>query len=178
MGEDGRKMEAEQRYIAGEETLKDLAEAMGIPLNTIKRWCKAGDWVKKREKLRKRAMKKAVTQAANRKAKELAKLLEAGDELEKALLISARRLAQIAEEKPDIFALTQSKTMLNVSESIERMAHARQMTGGAMSRADEEKLELLRKKQALEERKAALEEKQDKEGVKFTMEEETEGVSE
>lgn len=175
---DDKRQEAEQRYIAGEETLKEIAEAMGIPLNTIKRWCKAGDWVKKRDKFKKRALKKAVTQAANKKAKELARLLEAGDELEKALLISARRLAQIAEEKPDVFAMTHSKTMLNVSESIERMAHARQMTGGAMSRADEERLELLRKKQALEEKKAALEEKKEQEGVKFEMEAEMEDVSE
>ena len=175
---DDKRQEAEQRYIAGEETLAEIAAGMGLPLSSIKRWCKAGDWVKKREKFKKRALKKAVTQAANKKAKELARLLEAGDELEKALLISARKLAQIAEEKPDIFALTQSKTMLNVSESIERMAHARQMTGGAMSRADQEKLELLRKKQALEEKKAALEEKKDTESVKFTLGGELEEIAE
>ena len=175
---DDKRQEAEQRYIAGEETLAEIAAGMGLPLSSVKRWCKAGDWVKKRDKFKKRALKKAVTMASNKKARELARLLEAGDELEKALLISARRLAQIAEEKPDIFALTHSKTMLNVSESIERMAHARQMTGGAMSRADEERLELLRKKQELEEKRAELSAAQAAESVQFIMDEETEALSE
>lgn len=175
---DDKRQEAEQRYIAGEETLAEIAAGMGLPLSSIKRWCKAGDWVKKREKFKKRALKKAVTQTANKKARELARLLEAGDEIEKALLITARQLAKSAEEHPTVFALSQSKTMLNVSESIERMAHARQMTGGAMTAADREKIDLLRRKQALEERKAKAEENREAGGVTFALEAELEEISE
>ncbi len=175
---DDKRQEAEQRYIAGEETLAEIAAGMGLPLSSIKRWCKSGDWVKKRDKFKKRALKKAVTQAANKKARELARLLEAGDEIEKALLIMARQLAKSAEEHPTVFALSQTKTVLNVSESIERMAHARQMTGGAMTAADREKIDLLRRKQALEERKAKTEENREAGGVTFTMDKELDEITE
>ena len=175
---DDKRQEAEQRYIAGEETLAEIAAGMKLPLSSVKRWCKAGDWVKKRDKFKKRALKKAVTQAANKKARELARLLEAGDEIEKALLITARQLAKSAEEHPTVFALSQSKTMLNVSESIERMAHARQMTGGAMTAADREKIDLLRRKQELEERKVKAEENREAGGVTFTLEKELDEITE
>ena len=154
MSED-RRMEAEQRYIAGDETLAEISKSTGIPLNSLKRWSKAGDWVKKREKLKKRALRKAATRAADRKARELSRLLEASDELEKALLTSAKAIVEIAEKEPNDFALTQSETMLNYSKSLEKLASTRSMTGGAMSAADRERLDLLKRKTDMEERREA-----------------------
>lgn len=164
MSED-RRMEAEQRYVSGDETLAALGKEMGIPLNTIKRWCKQGDWVKKREKAKRRAMKKAITRATDKKARELARLIEASDEMEKALLLSAKAIAEIAGEHPKEFALTQSDVMLNYSKSLEKLASARTMTGGAMTSADREKLDLLRRKQEMDERKEAQQREQDSGGA-------------
>ena len=177
MSED-RRMEAEQRYISGDETLQEIAEALNIPLSSLKRWCKADKWVEKRARVKKRAARKAATQAVNKKAKALARLMEASDEMEKALLISARALAEITERKPDVFVLTKSKTLVDVSESIERMAHARQMTGDAISAADAEKIAILQKKQKMEEQKAALEEKKDAGDAVIKLQGESEGLSE
>lgn len=177
MSED-RRMEAGQRYISGGETLQEIAAALGIPLSSLKRWCKADKWVEQRAKVKKRAARKAATQTVNKKAKALARLMEASDEMEKALLISARALAEITERKPDLFVLTKSKTLVDVSESIERMAHARQMTGDAISAADREKLAILKKKQQLEEKKAALEEKKDAGDAVIRIEGEGEALSE
>ena len=150
---DDRRMEAEQRYVSGSMTLGTLSQEMGLPLSNLKRWCKADNWVKKREKARKRALRKAVTRATDKKARELARLIEASDEMEKAMLISAKAIVQVAEQNPDVFALTQSETVLNYSKSLEKLASARTMTGGAMSAADEARLDLLRRKQEMDERK-------------------------
>ena len=177
MSED-RRMEAEQRYIAGDETLQEISAALGIPLSSLKRWCKADKWVEKRARVKKRAARKAATQAVNKKAKALARLMEASDEMEKALLISARALAEITERKPDLFVLTKSKTLVDVSESIERMAHARQMTGDAISAADAGKIAILQKKQEMDEKKAALEEKKDAGDAVIKLQGESEGLSE
>lgn len=154
---DDRRMEAEQRYVAGDMTLGELCKETGIPLSNLKRWCKADEWVKKREKAKKRAMRKAITRATDKKAKELARLIEASDAMERVLLSSAKTIATMAEEKPDVFALMQSETVLNYSKSLEKLASARTMTGGAMSAADREKLDLLKRKQDMDERKEQLE---------------------
>ena len=177
MSED-RRMEAEQRYIAGDETLQEISAALNIPLSSLKRWCKADKWVEKRARVKKRAARKAATKAVNKKAKALARLMEASDEMERALLTSARALAEITERKPDVFVLTKSKTLVDVSESIERMAHARQMTGDAMTAADWERLALLKRKQQLEEKKAALEAEKDAGDAVIKLQGESEGLSE
>ncbi|MBR3105864.1 MAG: hypothetical protein IKH30_01620 [Clostridia bacterium] len=178
MSED-RRMEAEQRYIAGNETLAELAKSTGLPLSTLKKWCKTGDWVGKRAKLKKRALRRAATQAAGKKARELARLLEASDAMERALLASARTIAVMAEEKPDVFALTESETVLNYSKSLEKLASARTMTGGAISAAEAEKIKLMKKKQAMEEKKAAQAEQEAAGGVRFEIgpDEESEAYS-
>ena len=177
MSED-RRMEAEQRYIAGDETLQEIAAALGIPLSSLKRWCKADKWVEKRARVKKRAARKAATKAVNKKAKALARLLEASDEMERALLTSARALADYAEKHPGTVSGAQSMKLLNVSRSIESMAHTRQMTGDAITAADREKIAILKKKQTLEEKQAALEEKKDAGDAVIKLQGESEGLSE
>ena len=145
---DDKRQEAEQRYITGKETLAEIAAGMGLPLSSIKRWCKSGDWVKKREKYRKKVMRKAVNRASDKKARDVARLLEASEEMERTLLILARDMRIKAEEgNAD---MKQSKYFLNVAWSLEKMANVRHMTGGAMTAAEKEKLALLREKQEQE----------------------------
>lgn len=181
MDED-KRMDAEARYVGGAMSLPKLAEETGIPLKTLQKWSAADGWAKKRKKAQQRAMKKAVTRAVNRRARELATLIEASGVVERALLKAARQFEDaILEEKIDtrlVDGKNRAKNLLNVAEGIERMAHARGMMGAGMSQADAERLDLLKRKQALEEKKAAREEKQDADGVMIQMDKAVEELSE
>ena len=94
MPDDARRMEAEEKYVAGEMTLRDLAKETGISLSALGKWSRERKWGKKRQKFREKALKKAVSRAADKKARELAKLLEASDEMEAALLTAARAIRE------------------------------------------------------------------------------------
>lgn len=157
-----RRLEAEQRYVAGNETLKGLADGMGLPLSTIKRWCKAGDWVKKRQKAQKRAMRKAVTRATDKRARELARLFEASDAMERALVMSAQAFAAAMAETPaDIVdGKFRAGNLASVAHAIGRQTETRMLISGVMAAADREKIDLLKRKQDAEEQKA----RQDAEG--------------
>ena len=158
---DGRQTEAEQKYIAGGMTLRALAEETGIPFSTISRWSKAGSWTKKREKFQKRALRKAATRAVDKRAKELAKLLEASGEIEEALLLAARafRAQMISDETGE--KVTDGKTraanLSSVTHALGRQAETRMLLSGILTMADREKLELLRRKQDMEERREQAE---------------------
>lgn len=93
------KKAAETKYTTGEITLRALAQEMQLPLSTISRWCKDGKWVKKKARIARRAMEKAATQAVNKKAKELLKLMEASEEIEAALLAAAKMFRQALTEE-------------------------------------------------------------------------------
>lgn len=161
-----RRLEAEQRYVAGNETLKALADGMGLPLSTIKRWCKAGDWVKKRQKAQKRAMRKAVTRATDKRARELMRLFEASESLECALIAAAKALNQdlqdCAEDFPTRFATgeNRAKNVEHIAKALNKQTETRMLISGVMAAADREKIELLKRKQDAEEQKA----RQDAEG--------------
>ena len=171
MSED-RRMEAEQRYVSGDETLKKLAEEMGIPLNTIKRWCKAGDWVKKREKAKRRAVKKAVTRATDKKARQLARLIQASDAMENALIMSAKAFeAAMAENPAEIVdGKTRALNLQSVSAAINRQVETRMLVNGIVSQADREKLDILKRKQEMDERKEAHQREQENGGAVFRLE--------
>ena len=179
MSED-RRMEAEQRYIAGAETLAELAKALGVPLNTLKRWCKAGGWVKKREKARKRAMRKAVTRATDKKARELARLLEASDHLERALVLSAAAFAEAMTESPGdiVDGKKRAANLERVSKAVNMQVASRMLISGVLSAADREKIDLLRRKQEMEERKEAQAQALEQGGVTIRLEQAAEELSE
>jgi len=136
-----RRAEAEARYVAGDMTLSALAQETGVPLNSLKRWCKSGGWVRKREKAHARAVRRAVTSGVGRRAKSLARLISASDEMDEALLRAARLFSQAmrSDEPIDIKALTdgdsRARNLLSVARGIESMAKARaQLDGIAQER--------------------------------------------
>ena len=163
MSTDGQRMEAEQRYIAGEETLAKLAAETGIPLTNLKRWCKQYGWVKKREKFQKRALRKAAVHAADKKARELAKLFEASEDMEAALIAAAKALRQdmqdCAEDFPTRFATGEfrAKNVEHIAKALNKQAETRMLISGVMAAADREKIELMKRKQDAEEQKARQE---------------------
>lgn len=124
---------AEQKYITGDMTLRALAQEIQTPFSTISRWSKEGKWVKKRARIAKRAMEKAATQAVNKKAKELLKLMEASDEIETALLAAAKmfRQALTEEETQGLSKTTDGRVravnMNQIVSAIGRQAETRKM---------------------------------------------------
>jgi len=151
---------AEQRYITGSMALRDLAQSMGVPFSTISRWCKEGEWVKKREQINKKALQKAAGQAVNKKARELAKLLEASDELEETLLKAAQafRNAMAGENSMDALLVDgkfRAGNLAQIVNAVGRQAETRMLIGGMMTAADKAKIQLMRRKQRLEEKQMA-----------------------
>lgn len=153
-----QRMEAEQRYISSEITLRALAEEAGVPFKTLSRWSRDGGWVKKREKVNQRALKKAATQAVNRKAKELLKLLEASDLIEDALLTAARAMRENLAADANGALLTDGKfragNLGQVVNAVGRQAETRMLLSGILPAAEKEKIQIMKRKQSLEEQEA------------------------
>ena len=152
-----KQAEAEQKYIAGSMTLRALADEMGVPFTTISRWSKAGGWVEKRQQINRKAMKKAVARAVNQKARELARLIQASGEMEKALLLAARKFRRDMEK--DKYGLVVSDrfkagNMAGIVNAIGRQTETRMLISGLMPEADKQKIDLMRRKQELEEQKS------------------------
>ena len=152
---EGQRMEAEQRYISGNETLAELAANTKIPLANLKRWCKQYEWVKKREKFQKRALRKATTKAADKKARELARLLEASDAMENALVMAAKAMAAEMANSPGEIpdGKFRAANIDSLAKAIGRQVESRMLISGVMAAADREKIDLLKRKQEMDERK-------------------------
>lgn len=175
---DDRRMEAEQRYVAGTMTLRALSQDMGVPLSSLQRWCKADNWVKKREKARKRALRKAVTRATDKKAKELSRLLEASDAMERALLTSAKAFESAMLENPVeiVDGKTRAVNISSVTHAIGRQLESRMLLEGMMNAVDREKIALLKRKQEMDERKEAQAREAENGGAVIRLEGEAEDL--
>jgi len=151
------KIKAKQRYLTENISLKTLSEDMDIPLSTVKTWCRKEGWTKQRASIEDQAFKKAAVKAVNKKARELCKLLEASDELEKALLLAAKAFSAYLEGEGGSEILTDKKTwadnLNHIVAAIGKQAETRMMLSGIMAKDEEEKIALMRRKQSLEERK-------------------------
>ncbi len=115
----------------------------------------------------------------NKKARELCKLLEASDELEKALLLAAKAFSAYLEGEGGSEILTDKKTwadnLNHIVAAIGKQAETRMMLSGIMAKDEEEKIALMRRKQNLEERK----ERQDATGsLGIVLDEKTEELAE
>lgn len=181
-GPEEKKRLAEERYIGGEMSIWALAKEMGLSASTLGKWKKAGDWEKKRAQVRRRAEKKAATQAVNKKARELAKLLEASDEMEHALLLAARALVKNLDADAEGLIVTDGKeradNMTRIVRAINQQAETRMRLSGIMDQAELEKLDLARRKQEMEERKEAQELAGEQGGAMIVLDEGAEDLAE
>ncbi len=173
------KIKAKQRYLTESISLKALSEEMGIPLSKVKAWCRKEEWTKEKASIEDQAFKKAAVKAVNKKARELCKLLEASDELEKALLLAAKAFSAYLEGEGGSETLTDKKTwadnLNHIVAAIGKQAETRMMLSGIMAKDEEEKIALMRRKQNLEERK----EMQDATGsLGIVLDEKTEELAE
>ncbi len=180
--QDERKRIAQERYIGGDVSLKDLAADLGLSASTLGKWKKAGGWDDKRAEVRKQAMKKAAVHAINKKAKELCRLLEASDEMEYALLLAARAVVKNLCEDEEGSIVTDGKeradNMTRLVRAINQQAETRMRLSGIMDQAEQEKIALLWRKQELDERREAQDQAAEKEGITIRMGAETEALSE
>ena len=135
-GNDQRKL-AEERYLSEEITLKALAEEMNVKYQTMRGWCRAGEWGEKRENVQRRAIKKATVKAVNKRARELCKLLKASDEMESALLLAAKAIAKNLGDDPDGLMVTDGKdragNLTRIVQALGRQAQTRMMLSGIMT---------------------------------------------
>ena len=180
--QDEKKRIAEEKYIGGDVSLRALAAELGLSASTLGKWKKAGEWEKKRDEVQQRAMKKAATQAVNKKARELCRLLEASDEMEYALLLAARAVVKNLCEDEEGLIVTDGKeradNMTRLVRAINQQAETRMRLSGIMDQAEEEKIALMRRKQELDERKEAQDQASEKEGVTIRLDAETGALSE
>ncbi|MBQ7655127.1 MAG: hypothetical protein IJI53_02585 [Clostridia bacterium] len=172
------KRAAKQRYLTEEISLSALSKETGIPYSTLKTWRKKENWDQERSSIENEAFKKAAVRAVNKKAKELCKLLEASDELEKALLLAARTLSRYLEESEGDEPMKDKKTWVDnlnhIVAAIGKQAETRMMLSGIMAKDEEEKIALMRRKQTLEERK---ERQEAAGGIGIVLDEKTEELA-
>ena len=173
------KMAAKQRYMTGGVSLRALSRETGIPYSTMEKWSRKEGWAKEKASMESQAMKKAAVEAADKKARELCKLLEASDELEKALLLAARTLSRYLEGSEGDEAMKDKKTWVDnlnhIVAAIGKQAETRMMLSGILAKDEEEKIALMRRKQTLEERK---ERQEASGGLAITLDKETEELAE
>lgn len=179
MSED-KKAEARQRYVTGTESLAAIGAALGISENTMGKWCREGKWVQERKKFQKRAARKAINKAVDKKAKELARLLEASECMESALVKAARAFDSDMDRNSAKFANGQmrGRNIESLSKAIKTQLDTRMLISGIMSTADRERIDLMRKKQELEERKEKQQQEQEAGGVKIVMAQDVEELAE
>lgn len=176
------RIEAEERYVTGDISLSKLAKEAGVTPRTMQKWSSEGKWTEKRQQFRQRSLNKAVTRAVNKRARELEKLILASDEMESALVMAARGLRQQREKDASGNRIAngrfQAGNMQSIANAIGRQIESRLALAGLLAPAENERIKILKKRQRLEEKKAAREEKQDADGVMIQMDQAVEELSE
>lgn len=174
---DDKRLEAQEKYISGSMSLRALAEEMGLSPTTVRKWSRAGNWPKEREKVQKRALRRAATRAVDKKARELEKLILASGAAENALLLAMRQFEQKIQDSDDIVdGKFRAGNFSSLVHALGRQAETRLMIGGIVLGAEKEKLELLRRRQELEERKAQAEQETGAAEVRLILEPEMEDL--
>lgn len=145
---DAQRMEAEQRYITGDMGLKPLAQELGVGETTICRWSAEGKWAQKRRKYREKTLKKAVTRAGNKKADKLARMLEASDGLEKALIQATEILEKEIGDYTGgklVGGKFAVRNLESMAKALNAAAQTRMLISGIMTAAEKERAEQARR---------------------------------
>ena len=67
----------EAAYIAGDMSIRELAQSLGVSYSTLSKMASRGSWTAKRKKMRQKVAKKALAGAHARYEKKLKKLINA-----------------------------------------------------------------------------------------------------
>ena len=157
-----KRLEAEEKYISGTMTLRELAKDMGMNTGTLMRWSRAGAWAEKRRQVEIKATAQAMKSAVNKRAKQLEKLMDASATLEEALQAAARqfldRLEDADEKAWDGGKMAdgfRAKNLQSLAAAIGTATQTRMQLDGIMTEAEKQKLRLEKKKLAMEENRMA-----------------------
>ncbi len=163
-------------YVSGNISVQRLADKHGIPYSTMKHQADKGKWVaakkKHRDSVGKKTAEKLVSRAANQLAKEykiadaisnvLKRALEDDEQFNRYILTDGMFVTEKTLAKVDMKALNDAVKTLKVVEEVKRSI------GGILTVQEQSKLDIERRKMALEESKAALERAGDNELFKIT----------
>lgn len=159
MARNDERIEAQQKYVTGELTIRELAEEMRINPSTVARWSKENGWPELRKAFEQRAMQKAITKASNKRADKLAKLLEASGTLEDALILAAKQFGRALEEmetkgKSALMADGfRAKNLQSLAAAIQTATNTRFALDGILTEAERQKLQLEKRKLKNEEQR-------------------------
>lgn len=180
MANGDKRQEAETKFVSNGGTLKTIADSLGIPISTVKRWSADGGWMEKRKKFNEKVKTKTLNAESGRQAKKLSRMLDTMDTMISGLSHIAARL----EEASDAGRLSpqMSRMFVDVTESMRNIAQTKTMLGEGASWKDKEQIKLAKRQVTLMERKERAERKKEEQQgnamVRFEMAEETEEDSE
>lgn len=183
MSED-RRAEARKKYISRKKKpkLRELAAELGLTERTLQKWKKEDEWDEKRRKFWERVEKKALTRLSDKRAKELAQMIEANGFLGNGIIKAAKAFDQAMDSAEERLSNKRSgaRYMESMAKSIESMArgiesqtNTRMRIAGIMTEQERARLDLLERKMELEERKEKLEREENAGAVTIIMDERT-----
>lgn len=181
MARNDQRIEAQQKYVTGNQTIRELAVEMGLNPSTLARWSKENGWPELRHAFEQRAMKKAITKAANKRADKLSRLLTASNTLEDALTIATRqfqRALEAQEEKGKSGQMAdgfRAKNLQSLAAAINTAVNTRFALDGILTEAERQKLQLEKRKLKREEQKEG--DKKQGQHVEYRMAEQMEEIA-
>lgn len=158
--------QAEIRYVTGTETLKEISAETGVNLRTLERWCKECNWVEKRQKANDDALKMAVKKRVNKRAQQLAKVLEALEEAETAGVKMTGMVLEDLENYPrgytdqdgnqfsNLLDGNRARAFKDLSEAIRNLTGIRMTVDEILTKQEKEKLAIEKRKLKLAEKAA------------------------
>lgn len=181
MARNDERIEAQQKYVTGSMTIRELAEEMGLNPSTLARWSKENGWPELRRTFEQRAMQKAITKASSKRADKLARLLEASGTLEDALILATRQFKQALQAHEDMGKSHQmadgfrAKNMQSLAAAIQTATETRFTLDSILTEAERQKLQLEKRKLKREERQDL--QKQQGQAVEYTLSPELEEMA-
>lgn len=147
---------AKTAYVTGSESYRALAKRFGISYTELQQRGAKEKWVKARREHREQTVRKACQIASRAKAKELAKIYEASDLLDRVVVELLKTLA--AEGLEAISGNgTPGRELESLSKAILNNDELKRRLNGILMPRDEERLRLDREKLEMEKKKLEME---------------------
>lgn len=170
-----KRPEAAALYINQGKSIQSIADEMRIGRSTIARWAKEENWKAKRQKMHDRAVKRATTAQVRKEAKKLQTLNKAANKAENALMMAAGLVESAllaietmpkdekSKKESDILNGYALKNLQSLAEAISSQTKTAFLLRGMLTEAEKKRLELDRRKVALEEKRLAMDAEESKE---------------
>lgn len=161
---DWEKIKSE--YVTEDISLRDLAKRHGVSMNTISKYCKKEGWVKARERYCASVSKKAVQKSANKRANELAGLLDSSykmrDVIQSAMsdpqqfnryLVTKGRKGGEFETVEEVYDKVDTKAIREMTQALKAVESLIRSLNNIPTEAEMQRLQIEREKFELEKEK-------------------------